>query len=379
VKKRTGTRRIWTATSKAVEYVLNAIDVASPQPVHVNEAWWISSSDGAVATPLWHSVYLPTFGGVARWDVTDETHPQVVQASYMPANQATEHIELLYPNRQDPLHAQLVTATGLGGAQLWPISQAAPNPGVPTLVRRPVTAWGANAPVYQNDAEPFQRQGKNYVLGDLSHLGTGAIALQAYELGSGLYAELVVSSPLLAPNSMDVCTTQNLAAVACRGGFFVANLTGLPASLSLAAVQQVDVDGDGVGETIGGITANPAGTVLYVATDSHPAVISYALDPVSGQVTGPLHVFTHPTLTGSVGRVRDFATTERLYVPSRGGTLFEFDVRNPAQLVLLSTWRSTGCTSELQDAHVYDFGHGPRVLAVKNTEGFVLLDPEDGL
>ena len=96
-------------------------------------------------------------------------------------------------------------------------------------------------------------------------------------------------------------------------------------------------------------------------------------------MTGPLSVFTHPTLTGSVGRVRNFATTGRLYVPARGGTLFEFDVRDPSQLALLSTWRSTGCTSELQDAHVYDFGHGPRVLAVKNTEGFVLLDPEDGL
>lgn len=379
VKKRNGTRRIWTATAKAVAYVINAIDVASPQPVHVGETWWISSSDGAVATPRWNSVYLPTFGGVARWDVTDETRPQVVQTSYRPANQATEHIELLYPDRQDPTHALLVTATGLGGAQLWPVSQNAPDPGVPTLVRQPVTAWGANAPVYQNDAEPYQRQGKNYVLGDLAHLGTGAIALQAYELGAGQYAELVVSSPFLAPHSMDVCSTQNFAAVACRGGFFVANLMGLPNTLSLAAVKQVDVDGDGIGETIGGIGANAAGTVLYVATDSHPAVLTYGIDPVSGQVTGPLSVYTNPTLTGSVGRVRYFSATARLYVPARGGTLYEFDASNPSQLDLLSTWRSSGCTSELQDAHIYDFGKGPRVLAVKNTEGFVLLDPEDGL
>lgn len=379
VKKRDGTRRIWTATNKAVSYVLNAIDVRTPQPVHVNETWWISSSDGAVAAPRWNSVYLPTFGGLARWDMTDETQPAVDQASYRPANQATEHIEILYPDRQDPTHALLVTATGLGGAQLWAVSQNAPNPAAPTLVRQPVAAWGPNAPVYQNDAEPYQRGGKNYVLGDLANLATGAIALQSYELGSGQYAELVVSSPFLAPNSMDVCTTQNLAIVSCRGGFFVANLTGLPASLSLAAVQQVDVDGDGIGESLGGIAANAAGTALFVATDSHASVLSYALDPVTGQVTGPLCTYTTPQLTGSVGRARFFAATGRLYVPARGGTLFEFDASNPQLLTLLSTWRSSGCTSELQDAHIYDFGLGPRVLAVKNTEGFVLLDPEDGL
>jgi len=379
VKKRDGTRRLWTATTKAVAYVLNAIDVAAPQPTHVTETWWISSSDGAVATPRWNSVYLPTFGGIARWDVTDETHPQAVQSSYQPANQATEHIELLYPDRQDPTRALLVTATGLGGAQLWAVSQVAPNPAVPTLVRQPVAAWGPNAPVYQNDAEPYQRGGRNYVLGDLANLATGAVALQSYELGSGQYAELVVSSPFLAPNSVDVCTTQNFAIVSCRGGFFVAKLAGLPASLSLAAVQQVDVDGDGIGETLGGITANANGTALFVATDSHASVLSYALDPVTGQVTGPLCTYTSSELTGSVGRARFFSATNRLYVPSRSGTLFEFDASSPQLLGLLSTWRSNGCTSELQDAHIYDFGLGPRVLAVKNTEGFVLLDPEDGL
>lgn len=51
----------------------------------------------------------------------------------------------------------------------------------------------------------------------------------------------------------------------------------------------------------------------------------------------------------------------------------------PSSLQVLSIRREDGQESELQDAHVYDFGNGPRVLAVKNAEGFAVLDPEDGL
>jgi len=378
VRRRFGARMVWTAVPHSVEYALTGIDVTTATPVVARQQWWVSSSDGGVAAPLWSSIYLPTFAGVVRFDVRNETVPRPVLGSYQPANASTEHIEIFTPDPNTPDVALLVTATGLGGAQLWPVSQANPDPGPPQLVRRTPAAWGPSASVYQNDAEPYQQAGRNYVLADLSLLGTSQLALQAFDLATGASTDLTFSSNVVTQLTMDVSVAGSFAVVCGTGGFFVADLRGLPQTLSLASVQLVDSNGDGLGERLGSSVANAQGTQLFVATDTNPAVLSYAFDQATGQVSGPLCVYTGG-LSGCVGRIRLYERTQRLYVPSRGGSLFEFDAGQAGALPLLSTWRSLGCNSELQDAQIYDFGHGPRILAVKNTECFALLDPEDGL
>ena len=110
-----------------------------------------------------------------------------------------------------------------------------------------------------------------------------------------------------------------------------------------------------------------------------PVSFHRCLVPVTGGVTGPQCVLTGSQFPGCVGRIRYFNSTRRLYVPSRNARLLELGVAVPTALQLLSTWVGDGVDGELQDAHLYDFGHGPRVLAVKNTEGFAILDPDDGL
>ena len=78
-----------------------------------------------------------------------------------------------------------------------------------------------------------------------------------------------------------------------------------------------------------------------------------------------------PNLIGE----RDFA-----YVAcGKAGQLTKLDITDPAELKLLSTWNNGGYFGEMQDCIVYDFGKGPRVLVVKNNEGFAIVDPDDGM
>ncbi|MFO1008875.1 MAG: hypothetical protein U1F29_02295 [Planctomycetota bacterium] len=379
VRKRNGTRILWTATPHAVDYVLNAVDVATPQPSVLRQDWWIASCDGAVAVPEWHSIYLPTFGGLVRYDVTDETHPAPIAGSYRAAGGLTESIEFVRPNPSDQDHALLLTATGAGGVQAWPVARTQPDPGAPVLYRQRPSGWSATDGVYENDAEPYVHNGHAFALCDLSNLSTQELALQAYDLATGACVNATTHTSYLRPITMDVCLAGNFALVACNGGVWVVRIDGLPAALTSVATKLVDLNGDGQGESVSGIATNASATVFYVATDSIAGVASYALDPVTGAVTGPQCVLTGSQFPGCVGRIRYFNSTRRLYVPSRNARLLELGVAVPTALQLLSTWVGDGVDGELQDAHLYDFGHGPRVLAVKNTEGFAILDPDDGL
>ncbi|MBK7875135.1 MAG: hypothetical protein IPJ77_05205 [Planctomycetes bacterium] len=379
VRKRNGTRILWTATPHAVDYVLNAIDVAAPQPTLLRQDWWIASCDGAVAVPEWDSIYLPTFGGLVRYDVSNETQPVPVHGSYRGAGGLTESIELVRPNPADPDHALLLTATGAGGVQVWPIARTQPDPGAPVLHRERPPSWTPGVPVYENDAEPYVRNGHAYALCDLSNLATHELALQAYDLATGACVHVVTNTSFLHPNTMDVCVAGDFALLACNGGVWSVRLDTLPSALVTASTKLVDLNGDGHGESVSGIATNASATVLFVATDSIAGVASYALDPATGAMTGPLSVLTGPQYPGCVGRIRFFNGTRRLYVPCRNARLLEVGASMPTALQLLSTWVGDGVDGELQDAHVYDFGQGPRVLAVKNTEGFAILDPDDGL
>jgi hypothetical protein len=162
----------------------------------------------------------------------------------------------------------------------------------------------------------------------------------------------------------------------------VVRLDTLPESMSIVQEAVVVLEGETQPKTISGVAANAGLTHLFFGTDGpgQKAVLSYAFDADTGKTHGPVGVLTGPEIPGSTSRARYHAAAERLYVPSRGGNLLEVNVSDPTDLRLLSIWRSPGGYSgEMQDAHAYDFGNGPRILAVKNNEGFAILDPDDGL
>ena len=79
-----------------------AVDVATPQPSVLRQDWWIASCDGAVAVPEWHSIYLPTFGGLVRYDVTDETHPAPIAGSYRAAGGLTDEAARAHRHAERP-------------------------------------------------------------------------------------------------------------------------------------------------------------------------------------------------------------------------------------------------------------------------------------
>lgn len=379
VRRRNGARLLWTTTPHAATWSLNGIDVSALQPSIARQGWWIASSDGGVAAPQWHSIYLPTFGGVVRYELQQEWNPQPVDASYRPSGFVTEHIEIAYPDPSDASHAVLLTAPANGGVQVWPVSAAQPNPGAPVMWQGRPSSWNASDPVYQNDIEPFTRAGRTWALSDLTNNNTGELALLAFDIATGEMKSAVLPVGVLVPNTTDVAVAGNFALVGAGRGVFIVRIDGLPNALALSGTQLIDLDQDGQGDNIAAIASNTAGDLVFVATDSPGAVGSFTFDRTNGTLSGPLSVLHGAGYPGCVGRIRYFAPTARLYVASRSATLLEILSSPSGQLQLLSTWRDEGCYSDLQDAHVYDFGHGPRVLAVKNTEGFVLLNPVDGL
>lgn len=379
VRRRNGARILWTTTPHAATWSLNGIDVGALQPSIARQGWWIASSDGGVAAPQWHSIYLPTFGGVVRYELQQEWNPQPVDASYRPSGFVTEHIEIAYPDPSDASRAVLLTTPANGGVQVWPVSAAQPNPGAPVLWQGRPPSWNPSDAVYQNDIEPYAHAGRTWALGDLTNNTTGELALQAFDIATGETKSAVLPVGSLTPNTTDVGVAGNFALVGAGGGVFIVRLDGLPNALTLVGTQQIDLDQDGHGDNVSAIASNSAGDIVFVATDAPGAVGSFTFDRTNGTLSGPISSLHGAGYPGCVGRIRYFAPSSRLYVASRSATLLELGVDVGGQLQLLSTWRDEGCFSDLQDAHVYDFGHGPRVLAVKNTEGFVLLNPVDGL
>lgn len=374
-------KQVWTATNWSVDYVINAVDVTTDKPVHAVAQWWISSSDGAVAVPEWNSVYLPTFGGVVRYDVSDLSHPVAVYESYQPTGGfAIEHIDIVFPDPDDPDHALLLTAPGNGGIQYWPVSKVDPNPGPPAWVCRRPEHWGAD-PVYQNDVGHFRKDGVNYFLADLANRSTNEVALQIYNTSTGEWINVFEQSDQLKANAHSILVHDEHAFVTCNGGFFVVDLSQLPYAARITDVVVNDWNDDGRPNQTNGIMISPRGEYLFVAHD--PGVVqSFAFDATTGTVSGPLDKLYGEGITGCTNRGRYFCQLDRLYVAARGGNILEIDAGDPYNLELLSVWNNGAYRGEMQDCRIYDFGEGPSILAVKNNEGFAILkinetDPVD--
>lgn len=367
---------VWTATHEGVGYVINAVNVTTNRLVHDIRHWWISSSDGAVAVPEWNSVYLPTFGGLVRYDISDIANPVAVNGSYRPAGGIIEHIDIMFPDPADKNHALLLTAPGSGGVQTWAISKENPDPGEPQKYVEKPSHWG-NDPVYQNDVAFFQKDGVNYLLADLSNRKTQEIALQIFNMSTGQWLNVIDQSPGLTSNSKTVRVWGDYAFVTCTGGFFVVDLSNLPASAGITDVVPNDWNNDGRPDDVASLVVSDDGNHIFIA--HRPGVVqSYQFHPAAGTVTGPLDILSGTDISGAVSPGGSYyAPLKRVYFPGDNGTIMEIDASDPSNLSLLSKWNNGGYFGEMQDCKIYDFGFGPALLAVKNNEGFAILKIED--
>jgi hypothetical protein len=382
-----GIEAIWVGNGNQGDNLIHGIQVYPGQPKPLAQRWWISSSDGVVAVPEWNSIYLPTFGGICRYDLSKgETKPEMVHDSFSyvgHGNGPVEHIDFLRLGSDNGL---VVTVNGGGGVQAYPVSASSPNPGSPQ------TAKANPSPVvYANDVAAYTSPaGRHYILADVTDrisTPTNTHYLQAfvYDPSTRILSHLVDSPPVSSPVTGSgksgaiasvVAVCGNHAIVGGQRILFIVDLRGLDED-----PPRLEIVGDPLVETPGsfsfrGIACD--GKYLFTSYRGDGGGIrSYEFFP---EATPPLslkHTLTegpecrplHP-----IGRLRLHPSEPRLYLCGEGGRLIEiaYDPGSGA-LTALSVWHS-GLAQETQDARLYDFGSGIRVLFAKNNEAFAIVD-----
>jgi hypothetical protein len=380
---------LWTATHHSVDHCVHQIAIESPTnprflPKRINHLWWISSNDGAVAVPEFRSVYLPTFGGLARYDISNPARPVPAADSarknaYQASTSNTEHVAYL---RLSATTGYVVTVSGAGGFEAFAVNSTDPNPAPPIVLRNlPSTK------VYANGIATYAAGGKHYVLVDVTDRTTNpnTYLLQAWQYtGPGAFkfvSQTGVQHTVIGTGlAHNVHVFGSHAFVGGEGLFMVIDLSSLPTSMKVTDTVLIPQQ-DGVR----GIAVTD--THVFVGLDGNAnggAIESYTFDARTGDVGGttnrPLHRLTSIDIPGLQvdSRVRHNPRSSRIYACGKGGRLYEVDVSNPARLVPLSTL-DHAYEGESQDCRIYTIGGKPLILYVKNNEAFALLDPDDGL
>ena len=381
---------LWLGIHHQVEHCIQGLAVHPGTPAKVKKRWWISSSDGGVAVPAWDSIYLPTFGGIARFQANGGTSPQMLHttsafASIGSSAGPTEHVAFLPIGTSQ---GYVVTVSGGGGMQAFQVSQAQPDPGTPqTVVQNP------SSNVYANDVAVYRSpSGARYVLTDLADRSTvpsTTYYLQAFELdpSSGTFSHAKDSDGVLSPLGTPgnpVATNTHVVEVHGRRAFvggtgkvFVVDLDDLedPGAATLGILDELLVQ-----EGVKGIVCD--GTHLFLSIYGAAASVrSYAYDPVAGTIGAQIDVELDDAGMNPLelaARMRRHPSLPRLYATGDFGLLYELAYDAAGFLTPLSTY-SMGSVMEMQDCRVYDFGSGPRILFVENNEAFSILDPDDGM
>lgn len=368
-----GRRILWSGTRHEVEYALHGIDVSDPRaPRVIAQRWWLASSDGAVAIPEWDSVYLPTWGGIARYDISDPTRP--VPRGYQPAGVgATEHIEWIWRDEDSREEAYLVTPQGNGPILLWPVSRQNPDPGPPRRFDYPLPGLDPMRS-YQNDAAFYRKDGELYLLSDMGCRVRQEVTLRAIQVSSGRRAHVSERHAELLAYAQSITVAGDLAFVTCVGGFFVVRLDLLPERLEVVG-EHVLRQGPGRFRA-SGLAVSSDRRHVFVGRDSPGLVLSLAYDPERHRASAPLSVIDG--IQGIAGRMRLFEPSGRLYAAGREGLVYEVDVRDPRRLRLASTWQAPGYDGQMQDVQPIQTRDGLRILVAKNNEGFALLVPSEG-
>lgn len=380
-----------SASRAGDDYELHAVRTSAGA---LNEIWrkpWIASCDGAVIVPEWRALYLPTFGGLLRYDSSNLARPFVAadtpggKRHYEPSGDNTEHVAFL---EVDASHGYVVTVRGGGGFESWEVDAADKNPAPPVAhVRNPPNSDPTQPPsVYANGIETWTKSGQRWVLHDVTDRSTTPHTwwLQAWkhrgpdDFGSAPRS-VSVAHPAIGTGLAVLCGVhQHFAFVGGQGLLFVADLDPLVAGQAPLVTDVVPLPSPSFSCT--GIDSN--GTHLYVGvrdSDGPNRLLTYVFDASHGKVGGAGHEVLNRLLGYRIeGRLRICAPTQRLYAAGGFGQLFEFDLAVPGAPSWLSTWKGSD-SGEGQDCRIFLAGTSPRVLFAENNEAFAILDPDDGL
>ena len=419
---------VWAATG-SVDHTLKITDVVASPPVVFDERYWPYRSDGAVAIPP-NAIYLPTFTGVARYKPSGSgwvPDPLGFQPAEVPLGSGqisiTEHIALGVDVAAPGDH-RLFTATAVGGFNEFRLDGVL-NPLPPSKIDPPSHAsidpgWlpPGQHQYFGNDVAVAQVQGQTFVLTDLMNRSTNQAALIAYvwkpvpQLWSPIASAVWNGTPGH-PGGLNTDVIDVARGVGNRAFAFVNHTTGF-ASLDLSNLVAA-TPSIGVVSVIQ--TFDPANAGKRCRSLAHSRdrlfvgyqnatlasggiggrIEVHAWDGTTGVVTAPGLVTSLDNnqlcaLSGGADcsfsgafRLRYLTTNLAtgcglLHACDDGGIVHEFkyDHGTPSPLddVLgyAGYWRSFYSNS-MQDAHAYDFGSGPRILAVKDAETFALVKP----
>lgn len=406
-----GRREAWTLGQQSARHLRRVTDFTQDglglldDPV--SDGYYAAGpTDGAVANFFWKDAFLPTFGGVVRWDISG-TEPVPVETSYQPAHDTvtqhdytTEHLELvdLGPAGNPAWH--LIAPCALGNFFAWPLDSTTHDP-LPGAIYEPAGYWpgGWSGVTYGNDIAMMTHPttGEKYVYVDFSNHPTGNIGIGRYNWSTGSWVAppLIWTDPALphdiTPNVRDLSVEGTWMLAAANGGFLVIDLltwqvtdhvyTNDVDGLSFGKVMGIERHGDRIFVSL----ADPTNRFAF-AMYHFDAASGHVIDPGTGlQGDVPLQVL----FDGSAGKPDDFPgvfldggermsliQTQadpkqlRLYSGSGNGSLVEIEWDETTDTMTpLSRWHNGGYFAHVGDCNVY------KLLSAK-PGGSSLLDPE---
>lgn len=416
---------VWTMDNGLCDFVFKVVDASTANLTLDRTDFWTFRSDGAVALEP-DAIYMLSIGGVVRCVRSGGSGDWLPDpATYQPARtpsatipgaydqSITEHIDIgrsvLIANDD-----RLFTANGKGGFNEFLISPTTRNPMPATLVPNPDYAsltnlfpgWLATDPFYANDVAFTKIGGVPFVFTDVMNQRSQTAYLLAwgYDLSTSKWRLLDAKhwATGAGPGTINTDTihlamdlVKPFAFVSTTVGFFSVGLSTLPVTGQM-------FDGGAAGLPLG--TSNckgvaSSGTRVFAfyryspvpSTPSNGRLVAFDFDPSTGVIATatPVQTIDGGTLAMPAGHTFQRAFRARyhrpnplsrcgaLYACGDGGTLIEFsyDPRltlNP--LAYKASWKSD-YDLPIQDCHLYDFGAGPKLLTVKDSEGFALVTP----
>ena len=429
-------REFWTLAMQNATYPFRVTDFTqSPSPgleaPDASEGYYTAGpTDGAVANFDWDSAYLPTFGGVVRWDLSG-ADPIPLPDSYQPAEDPvtlvdyiTEHI-FFDDMGPGPVTSGWHVLTGTAGGNFftWPLDPITRDPLPGREVTPPASYWPSSwnpNKTYGTDIITADHPitGTKWVLFDhyLRDIGPGElgeIGIGRYNWTSGGWAPAMTwqdtgtSPEKITPQVLALAVEDKWLFVAAEGGFLCFDLqNGL--CTDEVYVNKGDVCGYAYDQVLG-IEAYINGTTgdswvfASLGGDEHGfALARYAFDSTSGTIVDP--VTGNPSdspvqclFDGTGGDdfpgpyVREggrlsFVELDndpvelRIYSATQNGNTLEVEFAG-GTLTPLSYWHNGAFSTEIQNCHAYKVMVGTeesiRVVVAKTQETFEVVIPPD--
>lgn len=424
-------RETWTLGSQNAPFVHNVTDFsqtgggAVAPPLAPEGYYSAGPADGGVANFNWESVYLPTFGGVVRWDISGPAPlPNPNPGSYRPAkvgaqSYITEHLELVDLGPLGSPSWHLISSCAQGNFFSWPIDPTSHDP-LAGAIHDPGGSYYPWAGGYGNDIAVGTDAGTSdkWVYVDHSHGGSDRIGFGRYNWTTGSWSTppLVWEDAVpkeIVPNVRDLSVDGKWMLAAAEGGFLVVDLdtwqvsdqvyTSAMAGLSFTRVTGIERSDDRIFVSLGG--PDRYGFAMY---DFDP-MNGRVLDPITGLPGDTPHqvlldqaapgqddfpgVFLKEGERISLVQTQAVPKRLRLYSGTGNGHLVEIEWDELTDtMTAKSRWHNGGYFEEIADCNVYkigipggfsssSFGPGPaftlRILVAKTRETFEIVSPPD--